>query len=40
MPKSCDSIIELRVNEALEYLGIYPDAKLTTVARQFTISCM
>ena len=37
MPKSRDSIVELRVNEALEYLGMHPDAKPTTVARQFAI---
>ena len=37
MPKSHDSIVELCVNEALEYLGMYPDAKPTTVVRQFAI---
>jgi hypothetical protein len=38
MPQSRDSIIELRVKEALEYLQLHPSAKPTTVARQFSIS--
>ena len=38
MPQSRDSIIELRVKEALEYLQVNPSAKPTTIARQFSIS--
>ena len=37
MPRSRDSTVELRVNKALEYLGMYLGAKPTTVARQFSI---
>jgi hypothetical protein len=37
MPRSRDSTIELRVNEALEYLGMHPGVKPTAVARQFSI---
>ena len=37
MPRSRDSTVELRVNEALEYLGMHPGAKPTTVALQFSI---
>ena len=36
-PKSAKSEVELRVEEALVYLGRNPDAKFATVARQFNV---